>query len=144
MSNQNPEWFGLSMDFIHKHYGADVTFVASLAFKGEDFVSSVFHQPNPDRTKGHKEYFFITVQGEGAFIRGLNRAELEPLMAVDAIRCKSCDDVIFSVNRHDFRYCFCRAVAIDGGRDYTRIVGSKLDYELLSLNLLTGESKVPS
>jgi len=39
------------------------------------------------------------------------------------IRCKSCGDIIESVFGHDFRYCSCRAVAVDGGRSYLRRVG---------------------
>ena len=43
------------------------------------------------------------------------------------IRCKLCHDVIESYNRHDFKYCSCGAVAVDGGLEYRRRLGS--DYE---------------
>src|SRR5574337_866627 len=33
------------------------------------------------------------------------------------VRCKKCDDVIQSMHRHDFRWCKCGAIAIDGGSD---------------------------
>ena len=36
----------------------------------------------------------------------------------NAIRCKICGDEIESVNRHDFVWCSCGAVYVDGGRDY--------------------------
>ena len=46
-------------------------------------------------------------------------------MRVKAIRCRKCGDTIFSRCRHDFRRCSCKAVAIDGGFDYTQITGDK-------------------
>jgi len=45
------------------------------------------------------------------------------------IRCKKCGDVIESTYCHDFRYCKCRSVAVDGGRDYFRRVGAPENYE---------------
>lgn len=49
------------------------------------------------------------------------------------IRCKKCDTVIESKHRHDFVRCPCKAVAVDGGRDYLKRVGDPADYEELSL-----------
>ena len=42
-------------------------------------------------------------------------------MKVVAIKCESCEDTIYSRTHHDMRYCSCGSVAIDGGRDYTKI-----------------------
>lgn len=44
-------------------------------------------------------------------------------MLVSAIQCRDCLSIIFSRARHDFRWCKCKHVAIDGGRDYTKISG---------------------
>ena len=41
------------------------------------------------------------------------------------IKCKLCGDVIESKHHYDFRECSCSAVAIDGGDEYTRIIGSE-------------------
>lgn len=54
-------------------------------------------------------------------------------MKIQAIRCNSCNDIIFSSHVHDFRYCKCNEVAIDGGRDYTRIMGESSNYQSLEL-----------
>ena len=43
------------------------------------------------------------------------------------IRCKKCGDVIESLHRHDFKWCKCGSVAVDGGQDYFRRCGE--DYE---------------
>jgi hypothetical protein len=39
------------------------------------------------------------------------------------IRCNKCGDEIESTNRHDFKFCKCGAVAVDGGLDYLRRCG---------------------
>ena len=50
----------------------------------------------------------------------------------NAIRCNKCTDIIESKHRHDFKYCDCQAVAVDGGVDYLRRLGDPEDYEDLS------------
>lgn len=39
-------------------------------------------------------------------------------MKISAIECPKCHDIIWSRAVHDFHYCSCRAVSIDGGFDY--------------------------
>jgi len=48
------------------------------------------------------------------------------------IQCKTCDDVIESVDRHDFRWCNCHSVAVDGGKDYLKRCGDPTNYIELS------------
>ena len=43
------------------------------------------------------------------------------------IRCKLCGDIIESVHRHDFVWCSCGAVFVDGGKEYVRCGGKELD-----------------
>lgn len=52
----------------------------------------------------------------------------------NAIRCVWCGDVIESKSRHDFVWCSCRAVYVDGGLDYLRrgFRDSTGDFEELS------------
>lgn len=42
---------------------------------------------------------------------------------IHAIKCNICGDIIYSKYRHDFKWCSCHTVAIDGGSDYCRVVG---------------------
>lgn len=37
------------------------------------------------------------------------------------LKCLHCGDVIQSIYRHDFKWCSCHSVAIDGGDSYTKI-----------------------
>lgn len=48
----------------------------------------------------------------------------------NAIRCRRCNQVIESETTHDFRWCACRATAVDGGRRYLARTG--VDFEELA------------
>lgn len=80
----------------------------------------VFYQPNPDRSKGHTNYFGMFVRDGQLFITNAESAFSEPLMGV------MCEDgeVLVSRYRHD---CVIKDGAmVDGGRDYLRHSGDKL------------------
>lgn len=51
---------------------------------------------------------------------------------VNKIKCKKCGEIIESVSVHDFKFCKCGAVAVDGGHDYLRRCGNLEDFEDLS------------
>lgn len=38
----------------------------------------------------------------------------------NSAKCKKCKDEIQSVHRHDFKWCKCKGIFIDGGVDYLR------------------------
>jgi len=50
------------------------------------------------------------------------------------IRCKKCGDVIESESVHDFKWCKCGTVFVDGGHDYLRrgFTNDENDFEDLS------------
>lgn len=50
----------------------------------------------------------------------------------NAIRCRKCGEVIESTYAHDFKWCSCGAVAVDGGHEYLRRCGNRKDWEELS------------
>ena len=52
---------------------------------------------------------------------------------INKIRCKECGDVIESLSVWDFKFCKCKKVAVDGGREYLRRIGETDDYEDLSV-----------
>jgi basic membrane lipoprotein Med (substrate-binding protein (PBP1-ABC) superfamily) len=45
------------------------------------------------------------------------------MIVQNAATCLSCGDYIFSRHRHDFVYCTCGSIAVDGGQEYLRRVG---------------------
>lgn len=54
-------------------------------------------------------------------------------MKIQALKCNCCEDIIFSSHIHDFKWCGCHKVAIDGGTFYTKITGDSKDYTRLEL-----------
>ena len=48
------------------------------------------------------------------------------------IKCKHCGDIIESISTHDFKFCSCGKVAIDGGKCYLKRTGNPNDWEELS------------
>ncbi len=44
----------------------------------------------------------------------------DEIIVRNSVRCLGCGDEIVSGHRHDFKYCSCGAVAVDGGTAYTR------------------------
>lgn len=62
-----------------------------------------------------------------------------------AIQCKKCLDTIESKNRHDFKYCSCKAVGIDGGiSSGNSILGnlSDIEYRSMYCAILKNKNKI--
>lgn len=51
---------------------------------------------------------------------------------INKIKCKKCGDVIESKHVHDFKYCKCKSIAVDGGKDYLKRLGNLEGFEELS------------
>lgn len=52
------------------------------------------------------------------------------------VLCNLCQDVITSKHRHDFVWCKCGNIAVDGGKEYRRRVGKGISdktYQDLSI-----------
>lgn len=50
----------------------------------------------------------------------------------NAAQCLKCGDVIESKHVHDFVWCSCGAIAVDGGREYLKRAGHPNDMIELS------------
>ena len=37
------------------------------------------------------------------------------------VKCMACDNIIQSMYRHDFKWCPCGTIAVDGGGDYLKM-----------------------
>ena len=46
------------------------------------------------------------------------------MIVQNAASCNGCGDFIVSKHRHDFVECTCGSIAVDGGQEYLRRVGS--------------------
>ncbi len=54
------------------------------------------------------------------------------MLISNKIKCKKCGDIIESKAVYDLRYCQCKSVAVDGGKEYLRRIGNREDWEELS------------
>lgn len=57
------------------------------------------------------------------------------MLTVNGIKCKKCGETIVSYYRHDFKWCKCKAVFVDGGRDYFRVGGKDEDVEVVKVEI---------
>lgn len=61
----------------------------------------------------------------------------------NAAKCNKCGDIIESTHRHDFKWCSCRTVAVDGGLEYIkRCFKSEGDYTDLSETIYDDIKKI--
>ena len=51
---------------------------------------------------------------------------------LNKIKCNLCNDIIESTSVHDFKFCKCGAIAVDGGHDYLKRCGNRENWEELS------------
>ena len=51
---------------------------------------------------------------------------------LNRIKCKKCGDIITSEYTHNFKWCSCHSVAVDGGNSYLKRCGDLESYEDLS------------
>jgi hypothetical protein len=67
-------------------------------------------------------------------ISGMNADEMEKYRYQKGMYCPDCKEVIYSVNRHDYRKCKCGRCMVDGGRDYfkTNMAGTVVVIDLLT------------
>jgi hypothetical protein len=54
------------------------------------------------------------------------------MIIVNKAKCKKCGDIIESKHRHDFVWCKCKSIAVDGGKAYLRRIGNPEDLEDMS------------
>lgn len=57
------------------------------------------------------------------------------MIVSNQIKCKLCGDTPHSAHRHDFKWCKCGAVAVDGGTDYLKRCGDLHLVEELSISM---------
>ena len=42
------------------------------------------------------------------------------VVVTNKAQCRQCGDIIESIHRHDFKWCKCGAIAVDGGKSYLK------------------------
>jgi hypothetical protein len=134
-------WYGFNHEVVDQKFEGGLTYITDFCINDEYQPVAVYKVAEPNRDKGHKDYLILSLQTKTSMIvRGLNEDEIQKYRYQAAVRCKNCQDVIYSVMRHDNRSCNCGRVSIDGGRDYCRLSFDKADgYVNGKIDHLTGE-----
>lgn len=101
----------------------NATYVCDHALKTKgggwsEIPAQIYWQEKPP-VEGYSNYFGIVDYGNGSIY--ITSGHCIENLDISAIRCG--DEVIFSRFRHDFRQSADGKCAIDGGRDYTKLVG---------------------
>jgi len=122
----------------------DLTYLGTFCIQGNYTPCAVFSNANPNRAKGHKPYCFLLVENKQILIGGMESDQMEQERYQTGLYCKLCKTTIYSVNRHDFRFCKCKdkdcQIAIDGGKDYTNIsYGKDAAYEQVLIDFVTSQ-----
>jgi len=102
-----------------------------------NFPVSVYYAKTPDLDKGHKPYFFLFKEEDRLFVGGLTVDQMEDNRYQKGIYCHDCGDVIYSKYRHDYTKCTCGNSSVDGGKDYLKFSGRKIN--IVMIDLLTDE-----
>lgn len=137
-------YYGFDHKAVNKRFTGDLTYLNDFCVNDEYYPISVYKVANPDRSKGHKDYMLLQSDPltKGGLVRGMSEEEINKWCYQDGIKCHSCDDIIYSVNRHDYTHCKCGKVNVDGGKDYLKIgFESNAIYTIVNINLLTDEVK---
>lgn len=143
----NKNYYGFNHKQVNKRFEGGLTYLNDVCVNKEYAPVAVYKVDSPNRDKGHKDYLLLqttTSNGKAqALVRGMDAEEMEKYRFQDAIKCTHCNDVIYSVNRHDNRYCECGKVSIDGGSCYTSTSFElPSDYVLGTIDILTDEFKL--
>jgi hypothetical protein len=137
-------WYGFDHAAVNKQFSGNLTFLNDFCVNGEYSPSAVYIAATPDFSKGHKKYLLLTKSNGKFYVRGMSDEEMEPFRYQDAIHCLACDDIIYSINRHDYNKCACGNVGIDGGRDYTKTTREiNSPYKMVTIDLLSDEISDP-
>ena len=53
----------------------------------------------------------------------------------NSVHCNSCGEDIESTHVHDFKWCSCKSIAVDGGKEYLKRVGNSECYTDTSITV---------
>lgn len=134
-----PNWYNLDHDAVNKKFEGELTYCGTFCVKNEYAPVAVYKSKKPNTKKGHKKYMLLVIERPQSIVRGMTAKEMMKWRFQDAIHCLKCNQVVYSVNRHDYRPCKCGSAFIDGGKDYTRSGGDRKVYKIVRIDIITGK-----
>jgi hypothetical protein len=136
-------WYGFNTKEVCKHFEGDLTYLNTFCIKPHYLPVAVFRNANPNRAKDHKDFMLLWIVGPtkngfeqvvSGVVSGMDANEMEEHRYQKGMYCPDCKEVIYSVNRHDYRKCKCGRCMVDGGKDYfrTNMAGTPVTIDLLT------------
>lgn len=118
-----PNYWGFKHEEVYKNIDGELTFLNDFCLFDNYQPVAVYKNDNPDLEKGHKPYCYLLYQKDPdghsqLMIGGVTEKEMETERFQAAKYCPDCEEVIYSLYRHDFRLCSCEKCMVDGGKDY--------------------------
>jgi hypothetical protein len=149
MKLKEVNYYGFNHQAVDQKFGGELEFICEMPVPLHTksgpipIPCAVYKAHNPDRTKGHKDYLLIFSQGETYMVTGKTEEDMSKLWNVPGILCKSCGEVLISIDRHHFNKCGCQnETFVDGGMYYQRIGAVDMSQiEDVIVNLRTKEIK---
>jgi len=138
---KDDNYYGFDHNFVNEKFGGDLTYLGTLPIGNTKLPWALYLAKTPDREKGHKDIMMLMSHGskQGGQVSGRDISELKDgKLQHTWLQCLKCQDYVVSQHVHDFRTCQCGACSIDGGMEYTRVVGSPEDYQLILWDYLNG------
>lgn len=119
-----PNFHGLDHQKCIDHFEGDLTYLGDfVCTDNSDHPHAVFHNANPNREKNHKDFMLLGESNGQMYVAGRDMEQMKPYLTQAAVQCIKCEEIIYSLHRHDMRWCSCKSIAIDGGRQYTKLTG---------------------
>jgi Zn finger protein HypA/HybF involved in hydrogenase expression len=59
----------------------------------------------------------------------------------NSVKCLKCNDEIISTHVHDFKWCSCKNIAVDGGNEYLKRAGDVVAQDTWTDTSLYASSK---
>lgn len=119
MKIKNTNWYGFDHTLVNQKFEGGLTFINDFLVHNEYYPVAVYRCRIPNTRKGHKKYLLLNGSPHYC-IRGMTLKELNKWRYINGVHCLSCNDVIYSINRHHYNTCSCKGTFIDGGQDYSR------------------------
>jgi len=135
INKKDHNFYGFKTDEVCGLFEGDLTYTNTFCVKGAYLPVAVFRNANPDRSKNHKDFMLLWMNEKNAgVVSGMDADEMEEYRYQNGMHCPDCKEVIYSVNRHDYRKCKCGRCMVDGGKDYfrTNMVGTIVRIDLLT------------
>ena len=136
INKEDHNYYGFDTYKACEHFEGDLTYINTFCIKPHYLPDAVFRNASPNRAKNHKDFLLLFKVGYNVMITGMDADEMEKHRYQKGMYCPDCNEVIYSVNRHDYRKCKCGRCMVDGGKDYFR---SNMAGTVVKIDLLTDD-----